>query len=107
MINKDYKFKGWDWSELSECFGLGTEDDGLDCDKEALDSFLLVYFNKIIMGEDPEEVKLVLDKCREYLTILSEYEHDYYAPFWKGLLAVENDELFLNLYMDLLSRMWT
>lgn len=106
MIDRNYVFKGWDWCELSRCFDLELMDEN-EYDMKTLQAFLIEYSRRMFAGNPKEETDLVVTKCKEFLSKIAEFEHDFGSPVWKGLLEVKDDDTFLSFFIDLLPRMWT
>lgn len=86
--------EGWDYLELSSLFGL-DESEG------AIREFLA---SKAQAGDvDPEIAKTL----REWLKLLAENaEVGYYTPFFRGILAVEDDWTLVQVVIHCLELLW-
>ncbi|MDP3986760.1 MAG: hypothetical protein Q8P81_00870 [Nanoarchaeota archaeon] len=118
-MKKDYKFDGFDFIELSECFEIpeATEEEFKDYfersaeDVTRLRDFILKHA-VIFQMEDPENVpeesKDVAVKCREFLKelIVDAKKWHYCAPLWVGLSKIKHDGSFLEFYAKLVNCMW-
>lgn len=96
-----YRFKGYDWSELSEKWQLPevSDDENLEQTKKvmmrALDSF------------DHQGRTIFLD-VRSFVRALAKYSAkiDHSSPVWEGLLKVQNKDTFVLFAVHLLDCMW-
>lgn len=93
-------FKGWDWCELAEYWGIDMNQDEEQIAKDMEE----------VIGNAMEEVwdkksSQITQDVRNYLKVLSEY-NTYEQPVWKGLLEVEHDLILLNFTMTLFRNMW-
>lgn len=90
-------FKGIDWSELSERWGLNLE----------LEDHLLseLTIKHMLQGEPCE----LAQDIRAFLEALCKQSEnwDYCSPVWNGLLEVEHDETLIKFTTQLLECMWT
>lgn len=101
---KLYKFKGWCWTELGECWNLPlTEED--EENAELIRNFIA----KEICDSWTKKPNAAAKDIRRFLkALIKESEKiDYYGPFWQGLLNVKNDTSLLHLTSFVLEGMWT
>ncbi|MBA4542875.1 hypothetical protein H1164_08170 [Thermoactinomyces daqus] len=99
------KFKGWDFIELADHWGLDYED--VEDEYELIREYIYskMTFDYSASEQRKAEMKQIADDIREYLKSLSKYEtHD--KPVWEGLLKVKDDFTFLRFCADLLHHMW-
>lgn len=130
-----YEFKGYNWEELAECWGIEVGERPLVKDNNG-DNFLMVpesvdiYYHinntrMLITTDNPEEV--LAEKIKSYIhehisgenkvredmnrfleALIKESEgHDYSAPAYKGILAIKDDETFAQWFVYNLEKMWT
>lgn len=112
----EHKFKGWDWTELNSVVGMEEEFKELDnAPKDYMKrevAFAKSMAEKIRLyshEHTEEETKEFVAHLRAFLQKIVEWEteHGYYAPFYQGILNMEHDESFLQVYARNLRGMWT
>jgi len=89
-------FKGYDWTELAERFGVSIPDD----DPKVLVSWIE---NHVAQGEE----EWVAKTCREFLDALIATDPTDNKPVWQGLAKVEDDGSFMTFFIHLLDWVWT
>lgn len=98
-MKKKFNFKGYDWTELADYFGVKIF---INSTKEAepLKEFLKskIYCN----GVEQNTIKA----CRAYLKELIKFNM-YSTPLWKGLLKIKHDWTFMIYFIDLVDGMWS
>jgi len=114
---KNYEFKGWDWTELVPVIGMEEELQKLDAvdpneHDKAEDAFGKRMAEKIRSyshQHTEEETKEFVTHLRTFLQKIVEWEtkHSYYAPFYQGILNMEDNDSFLQVYARNLRGMWT
>lgn len=100
-----YQFKGWDWSELADCYGI---DDGIGFatleQEEAFRKRIIEYI-AYSMGTD-EEDRVFGDLRRFIETLANANGNGYYRPVWRALLELEKRDVLLQFVSALLPMMW-
>ncbi len=104
------KFKGGDWTELSERWGIDTENLHDDLVQEETEKYMMAA-----IGDKKKRTKVVKD-LREFLTKLVETSKqwgDYSQHVWQGLLNIPVDddkdageETLIKFTCELLGCMW-
>ena len=115
-----FKFSGYDYMDVAAALGL----DGaievsafasacLDADSGWLTDLVRRTCKETFMDRKPavesDEAKLIL-ACRRHTRALADSTleiHADYGRVWKALAAVKSDYVFLQLFCDLVGRMWT
>jgi len=112
----NYEFKGWDWTELLPVVGMEEEYEKEVEDVDPMDyckaeeAFGVKMSDKIrryCFEHTEEETKEFVEHLRAYLQKVAEFEHSYYGPYYQGILNLECDEVFLQVYALNLTGMWT
>jgi hypothetical protein len=88
-------YAGWDYSELLK--ELGFDEDGI----QKLGTFLADHYD----GEYDAEGQHAIAEMKAYLEALCRRD-GYDKVVFKALLLVEDDWTFVQLYLDLIHRMW-
>jgi hypothetical protein len=99
--NKDYEFKGWDWTELAEYFGCDGSDEE---SAKAIDEKLVEIIGEIhgySLQAHPD-----VKKIREFVSIIHTKDNTYKKPIWKGLSNIKEDGTFLKFVSILYREMW-
>lgn len=99
--NKDYEFKGLDWTELAEYFGCDSSDEE---SVKVIDEKLTQIISEIrgYSLQANQDVK----KIREFVSILHAKDNTYKKLIWKGLLNTKEDGTFLKFVSMLYIEMW-
>jgi hypothetical protein len=99
MSSEKFKFKGWDYTELSEKWGL----------KNAKASGIKDYITDVFHIRDEKQIKGVVKDVRDYLKALIKCskKNDFKWPLWEGLLNITDDETLLQYTCNLVEGMWT
>ena len=108
------KFKGWDWTELITLLGMDEEytrnvDNAEPEDYyEAEQEFLKKMGNKICgyNHEHPEDADRFIGELRAFLRRVADLS-GHYKPFFEGILGLEDNDVFLQMYAMFLGCMWT
>jgi hypothetical protein len=105
-----YPFKGWDWTELSEKWGLYLNGDQIDI-LEGEEILFRHYLNGLLFslcafGNVRRVSAAACSDIRNYLKALSK-NPGYEAPAWEGLSRVEDDFSLLRLFIDLFPLAWS
>ena len=110
LKDKDYDFKGWDWTELSEKFNM----DYIDLDKEKDPQYIscqiqdtLEYRKLYHFLVDNFENEEVVNEVRNYVGRISEYGDSGYFKMWEAMSEIESDYVFMQYTLALLTHMWT
>lgn len=106
-----YPFKGWDYMELAEAWGVYMpDDDSLYIEDPALP---LKYFIVSVMRgyngvNDTRPMKKLANDCRIYLKKLGDPEtsHTYCGPMWLGMANIKDNWTLLNHVMVNIGYMW-
>lgn len=103
-----YRWKGHDWRELSDKWGL---DDGKLDDEEIFDrttEYIQHAIGKYYDGQK-DAMKAIAKDVRGYLRALTKCaKHCMYCwPLWEGLAKIRNDETLLRYVTILLGCMWS
>ena len=100
-------FKGYDWTELCEAFGIEQDEKNEDVGLERLCKYLRDA------SDDPVDVALtgthwVADACRDFLVALIEQERRVgtRAPVFEALLELDDFELF-QMMIQMMPMFWT
>lgn len=103
---KKPKFKGYDWTELSEYFGLD-----IDGEKEqTLKEFIEEIHGLLHNGKKSKKIaERRIKALRKYLKEVVDisFQYGYEAPVWSGLARIKDDHTFLRFYTALVYHMWT
>ena len=108
MIELDEEFKGWDYEELADKWGINTDPVALL--KERIMDSLCFIPNVENYGEEQllPEVKADMEEFLKAL-IASKEKHSYgsgiFIALW--LVASEDDATFAQYFCTLLPHMWT
>ena len=94
-----YKFKGHDWSELGECWGIHDEND------EILAIRLREYMGERLCGLDKKDTKRVAGDIRRFLKALGRCSSSE-KPLYDGLANL-GDEHLIHWTMLLLGGLWS
>ena len=89
-------YAGWDYSELLKKLGF-DEEDGI----QKLGTFLADHYD----GEYDAEGQHTITEMKAFLMALC-MRDGYDKVVFKALLLVEDDWTFVQLYLDLIHRMW-
>lgn len=110
----EYEFKGWDWTELVPVFGLEAEFEKSENVPASASLAAEVEFGERLANEirsyilrPEEEVKEIIIHLRAFLQKIIDCELGYDIPFWQGILNVEDDHTFLQIYAHNVTSMWT
>ena len=111
---KNYKFNGYDWTELAHCFQTYRKKDS----EEEVEAKLRAYlsgvmclhnkwkqFHRKLSKAQIEKVEWTIKKCREFVKQLS-HGHSTVTPLWGGLAKIKDDEFFLIWVERLLTHLW-
>lgn len=108
-INVDYKFKGRDYNELAEAFGISTEDD----DKMTADlkGKLLVIAGEYFFAHPqvPAEGTPLFQQmqlCQNFIKTLVAHDASTYDPVFAGLLEIEDGFSFFKMLSAIIEFMW-
>ena len=97
-------FKGLDWTELEDYFGLNRADPVDVCFDSISETEPLAEFLKRNCVYPAS--KRIVEPCRSFLRALSSVRQTHDYPVWRGLLDVEDDVMFMVLFIRLLPYMW-
>ena len=107
---KGYPFKGWDWTELAEKWGLFLNGDPIDIlagDEILFREYLNgLFFPLCAFGDVRRVSAAACSDIRNYLKALAK-NGCYEAPAWEGLSRVEDDFSLLRLFIDLFPLAWS
>lgn len=92
----DKEWKGYDWSELAQRFGL--VEDLYDCQEEDLLAKIKDFILKNAIEAEPH--------LREHLALLIKHNNTYQTPVWEGLLKIKNNHTFISMCIPLIGLMW-
>jgi hypothetical protein len=97
------RFKGWGAEELCEVWGIPVEP--WETHKERL----AVYMHEAMSWDENDHTKKVAADLREFLGVLADEEEHigFYAPLWRGLIAIEHDSTMLKIAAKLVDHMWS
>ena len=96
------EFEGFDWTELSQAFGLYKESEEDEMTLKKTRDYLLEH-------HFPKASSEVADTIRSYLAALydrSSKAGKYSTPVWGGLLEVKDDRTLIKYTIILLEYMW-
>ena len=100
-MKKGYRFKGWDFSELAECFEINVPEDSIDegvlLIQEYLEKHLEFGSSKL-----KENAKVM----RRFLKKLIKEDHSYITSVWAGIVEVEDDFSLIQISIPLIGYMW-
>lgn len=136
MSNNKYKFKGYDWTELAECWGITVEETPMIKNDET-NMFMMKekievvkYFNNtrvVFTVDDEEEVlaekvkRFIIDKlCNNYdelndIRVRTDIENflkelikegGYCTPMYEGMLKIESNTMFAKWVCNNLEMLW-
>lgn len=101
--NQEFVFKGYDYMELAEALGLQLPHESYLINFSDA-GWLAGCLELVKLEEDTVPVAAVL---RRFLRALVEFDKEAFAnPVWLGLIAVEDDYTFMQLFIPLVGRMW-
>lgn len=100
-----YKFKGWDWTELAECWNLGvdTEKDDEKIIKEKIINH--IYNNLDDKGNFKN--KQIREDIHNFLRALMKINMDFDNPVYEGMLKIQHDATLARWVTNNLEMMWT
>lgn len=101
-----HHFYGWDYSELLWKWNIYYDMELFDGDEHIQWLIDRCLHDIMFKGGLSRFGKVMLKDIKDYLTILSNMD-TYSAPFWKGMLNVENDFEFLRLFSNNVGYAWT
>ena len=95
------KFKGFDWTELTEHWGIP------DCEDE---SVTLEQARQFLHNTFMESTRA--EVCKDIRKFLKALQKDsekwsYSGPFWKGLRKIKDDDTLIQYVVELLPCMWS
>ena len=99
--NKDYVFKGWDWIEIAEYFGINENDAK---SSEAIDDKLetiRMEIGGLSFDAHPDVIKL-----KEFVSACYKSDDTYKKPLWKGLMNIKEDGTFIKFMVLNYKEMW-
>lgn len=94
-------YKGFDYSEIAQRFGLLPEGDLENVEYDENNLVPLIQ-DHISANMGPETEK----ELREHLTLLIGHDNTYQTPVWEGLLKVKDTHTFLQMCIPLIGYMW-
>lgn len=122
----DYKFKGWDYTELYPYLEIDDDEPTITVDDEDNDdlyeshqnmlferakdyiettAYMLSYERKNLSEQEKERIDRVEKACREFVKSLIEQDHTTNTPLWEGLIKCESFT-FLRYCSILLGHLW-
>ncbi len=105
FLNRAYKFKGYDWTELSELWGIPTDICGdrgrLDATIEFMENCLANPYTAKVAGEQLRQFLIALGKSE---VNAGNYEN---AQIWRALANIKSNEKLLLYARGVLEHMWT
>ena len=99
--NKDYVFKGYDWTEIAEYFGIDDNDENSSKAIEEKLKEIHSEMHGLSFNAHPDVRKL-----REFVSLCYKAEDTYKKPMWKGLSEVKEDGTFIKFMLLLYIEMW-
>ncbi|MBI1926593.1 hypothetical protein HYR99_20420 [Candidatus Poribacteria bacterium] len=103
------KWKGHDWTEISEFLGVDLENEDevvAEETRKRLNELRNDACQGRIGGTYPELSKQKIKEIRRFIEkVIEQAPHD--TPLWQGLLAMADDALFLEYVDRLLECLWT
>jgi hypothetical protein len=103
-------YKGHDFAQLLEAFGLLDYTDGADMHAQedaAIEALRVKLQEHWVAGGYDEEAKRMILEMRDFLTRLVEDDGTDLTPLWKGLLALDHDWTFVEYFLRLIRDMWS
>lgn len=108
---KTFKFKGYDWTELFDAFGIRPKKtphfETLEEEEKFYDDVLLSYLKQRqneSYQPNPEDVKTI----KRYLKELSKFKYDAgYSKVWDAMIEIDHDEVFMQFFFALYKHMWS
>lgn len=100
-------FKGWDWTELNEAFGLKTHVDDDDAARQELEDFLVALRNRFNGPDKAEDDVRHADVVRAYLIALGQHQHGYGHDVWIAIANVQDHWTMLKYFIPLLDFAWS
>jgi hypothetical protein len=103
------KWKGDDWTEISEFLGIDieNEDEVVAAEtRERLNKLRSDACEVRLSGIYPESSRLKIKEIRRFVEKVVEQKPQD-TPLWQGLLAIADDALFIEYVELLLEYMWT
>ena len=101
------RFRGWDWQELGEHFGVDLGERYNDATKlreyleEQSRQFRMTTSDMSLRWKAPH-----VQACKRFLKMVYKADtHTYWPPVWEGLLKVKNAETFMAAFLALIERM--
>ena len=105
-------FRGWDWSELAEVWGVYLPYDILD-EPDHYEYEPLVWYIELALSRanfcETRVIKKMAKDVREYAVALATDGHTYMGPLWIGLSKIESDVEILRTIIGkypLIAAMW-
>jgi hypothetical protein len=106
------KWKGYDWTEIAEFLGVDILQDNEETIAKETHQLLHQLFADarqadVTEGAYPGSSKQKIKEIRQFVSKLIEQNQGYDKPLWEGLLAIEDDSVFIEYVDRLLECMWT
>jgi len=109
---KKRRFKGFDWTELAEMWGIQqkVDEDSIVYDDNTLNA-IRKHISDSLAWDDEEKThkleELVGSDMRNYLYAMLKHRGFGSNPIYAALYTIDNDEVFAQYFCKLLPRMWT
>jgi hypothetical protein len=100
--NPEYIFKGYDYTELAEYFGVDDcEEVSVKAINENLEK-IRCEIGGLSFNAHPD-----MNKLREFVSAIEKQDDTYKKPIWRGLSKVIEDGTFVKLLKLLYLEAWT
>ena len=102
MGKEHLKFKGWDWTELTQLATCVKPDDDEEAAKVIREHLLAAAWANCGEGD-----AVIAAAVRKFLLALEKDPNSIISPFYKGLREIESDGMMLRLVAHCLEYLWT
>jgi len=115
MENKEYKFDGYDFVELIDCWNIDISDKIIEDNALPIQEFLTDVWRKMYGFREAENeknqryAKKIADDLRRFLAKLAKEDDGMgsYAPVWKAISEINDDYSLFQIAIPLIGYMWS
>jgi hypothetical protein len=104
-----HRFYGWDYSELLWAWNMPSVDDDIDLEqvREVITKCHEGHYVGFKWKQSFFQRRATRD-MRRYIEKLARPEcSGWYAPFWRGLVKIRDDRVFLQMLYPVIGHAWT
>lgn len=102
-----YEFKGFDWNELADCWGIEAEDnvDLIETVKKYMSDSLIWNETEGLYTFNNPSIRMDIVNFLNKLADVEEH-CGYNSPAFRGIASIETDETLVNWMIRNLDAMW-